>query len=598
MVNVTINGKQYKVEDGATILDAAASVGIYIPTLCYLKDINNIGACRVCMVEVEGCAKLVAACNNKVWDGMVVHTNSPRVRESRKNTVELILSQHDGECSTCVRSGNCKLQTIANDLGIVDLPFRKKVAKAEWPMKFPLIRDEGKCIKCMRCVQICDKVQGLNIWDVSGTGSRTTVDVSRNRMIKESDCALCGQCITHCPVGALRERDDIDKVLDALADPEKITVVQVAPAVRAAWGEPFGLSREFATVKRLVAALRQMGFDYIFDTNFSADLTIMEEGSEFLEKLKRSAAADAKGADPSSDEAGAQRPVEKFPLFTSCCPGWVRFLKSQYPDMVDQLSTAKSPQQMFGAVAKSYYAQLLGVDPSKIYCVSIMPCLAKKHECAIPGMEDGARVSREDREKELLAQSGGDKGKLGQLEPSEQAAVPDVDVVLTTREVDRLIRAEQIRPALLPEEEFDMPLGVGSGAGVIFGATGGVMEAALRSAYYLVTGRNPDPDAFKKVRGNKGWKEAEFNLAGTQLKVAVVSGLGNTRKLIEALRRGEVSYHFVEVMACPGGCAGGGGQPIKDGEELAAERGEVLYALDKGNQLRYSHENPAVKQCY
>lgn len=598
MVNVTINGKQYKAEDGATILDAAASVGIYIPTLCYLKDINNIGACRVCMVEVEGCAKLVAACNNKVWDGMVVHTNSPRVRESRKNTVELILSQHDGECSTCVRSGNCKLQTIANDLGIVDLPFRKKVAKAEWPMKFPLIRDEGKCIKCMRCVQICDKVQGLNIWDVSGTGSRTTVDVSRNRMIKESDCALCGQCITHCPVGALRERDDIDKVLDALADPEKITVVQVAPAVRAAWGEPFGLSREFATVKRLVAALRQMGFDYIFDTNFSADLTIMEEGSEFLEKLKRSAAADAKGADPSSDEAGAQRPAEKFPLFTSCCPGWVRFLKSQYPDMVDQLSTAKSPQQMFGAVAKSYYAQLLGVDPSKIYCVSIMPCLAKKHECAIPGMEDGARVSREDREKELLAQSGGDKEKLGQLEPSEQASVPDVDVVLTTREVDRLIRAEQIRPALLPEEEFDMPLGVGSGAGVIFGTTGGVMEAALRSAYYLVTGRNPDPDAFKKVRGNKGWKEAEFNLAGTQLKVAVVSGLGNTRKLIEALRRGEVSYHFVEVMACPGGCAGGGGQPIRDGEELAAERGEVLYALDKENQLRYSHENPAVKQCY
>ncbi|MCD7814429.1 MAG: [FeFe] hydrogenase, group A [Lachnospiraceae bacterium] len=598
MVNVTINGKQYKAEDGATILDAAASVGIYIPTLCYLKDINNIGACRVCMVEVEGCAKLVAACNNKVWDGMVVHTNSPRVRESRKNTVELILSQHDGECSTCVRSGNCKLQTIANDLGIVDLPFRKKVAKAEWPMKFPLIRDEGKCIKCMRCVQICDKVQGLNIWDVSGTGSRTTVDVSRNRMIKESDCALCGQCITHCPVGALRERDDIDKVLDALADPEKITVVQVAPAVRAAWGEPFGLSREFATVKRLVAALRQMGFDYIFDTNFSADLTIMEEGSEFLEKLKRSAAADAKGADPSSDEAGTQRPAEKFPLFTSCCPGWVRFLKSQYPDMVDQLSTAKSPQQMFGAVAKSYYAQLLGVDPSKIYCVSIIPCLAKKHECAIPGMEDGARVSREDREKELLAQSGGDKEKLGQLEPSEQASVPDVDVVLTTREVDRLIRAEQIRPALLPEEEFDMPLGVGSGAGVIFGTTGGVMEAALRSAYYQVTGPHPDPDAFKKVRGNKGWKEAEFNLAGTQLKVAVVSGLGNTRKLIEALRRGEVSYHFVEVMACPGGCAGGGGQPIRDGEELAAERGEVLYALDKENQLRYSHENPAVKQCY
>ncbi|MCD7884772.1 MAG: iron hydrogenase small subunit [Lachnospiraceae bacterium] len=610
MVNVTINGKQYKVQDGSTILEAARSVGIHIPTLCYLKDINSIGACRVCVVEVEGCAKLVAACNNQVWEGMVVHTNSPKVRESRRNTVELILSQHDGQCATCVRSGNCTLQTIANDLGIVELPFRKKVPKFEWPKRFPLVRDARKCIKCMRCVQICDKVQGMHIWDVSGTGSRTTVDVSQNRMIKESDCALCGQCITHCPVGALREWDDTDRVLDALADPDKITVVQIAPAVRAAWGEAFGLSPEFATAKRLVAALRQMGFDYIFDTNFSADLTIMEEGSELIEKIKRAAGQ------------------EKFPLFTSCCPGWVRFLKSQYPDMVDQLSTAKSPQQMFGAITKSYYAQLLGVDPSRIYCVSIMPCVAKKHECAIPGMNDGARVSQMEQVN---------ASDPGQNSTAEKPLVPDVDVVLTTREVDRLIRAEQIRPEMLPEEEFDMPLGVGSGAGVIFGATGGVMEAALRSAYYLVTGRNPDPDSFKKVRAMEapprsasadippegrgchparadrvshaenasrwadamnGWKEAEFNLAGTQLKVAVVSGLGNTRKLIEALRRGDVSYHFVEVMACPGGCAGGGGQPIKDGEERASDRCDVLYGLDKINQLRYSHENPAVKQCY
>ncbi|MCD7817610.1 MAG: [FeFe] hydrogenase, group A, partial [Lachnospiraceae bacterium] len=566
MVNVTINGKQYKVKDDSTILDAAASVGIFIPTLCYLKDINNIGACRVCVVEVENCAKLVTACNNKVWEGMVVHTNSPKVRESRKNNVELILSQHDCQCATCVRSGNCSLQTIANDLGILELPFKKKVAKAAWPMNFPLIRDEGKCIKCMRCVQVCDKIQGLNIWDVAGTGSRTTVDVSGNRKIKESDCSLCGQCITHCPVGALRERDDIQKVMDALADPEKITVVQVAPAVRAAWGEPFGLSREFATEKRLVAALRQMGFDYIFDTNFSADLTIMEEGSEFLEKLKN-------------------KDSEKFPLFTSCCPGWVRFLKSQYPDMVDQLSSAKSPQQMFGAITKSYYAKMLGVDPSKIYNISIMPCVAKKHECAIPVMNDAWR--------ENSVNASGTQNEL-----DTQGSWPDVDVVLTTREVDRLIRAEQIRPAALQEEEFDLPLGIGSGAGVIFGATGGVMEAALRSAYYLVTGKNPDPDAFSKVRGMEGWKEAEFDLAGTKLKVAVASGLGNTRRLIEALRRGEVSYHFVEIMACPGGCAGGGGQPIKDGEERAADRCEVLYGLDRVNDLRYSHENPAVQKCY
>lgn len=548
MVNLTINGKQIRVKEGSTILEAAAVAGIYIPTLCFLKDINEIGACRVCVVDVEGCAKLVTACNNKVWEGMVVHTNSPKVRESRRNNVELILSQHDCKCATCVRSGNCRLQSIANDLGILDLPFEISLPKATWPADFPLIRDSRKCIKCMRCVQVCDKIQSLNIWDVAGTGSRTTVDVSKNRRIQDSDCALCGQCITHCPVGALRERNDVQKALDALADPEKITVVQIAPAVRAAWGESLGLSREFATVKRLITALRQMGFDYIFDTNFSADLTIMEEGSEFLEKLKN-------------------KENEKFPMFTSCCPGWVRFIKSQYPDMVDQLSSAKSPQQMFGAIAKTYYAKLLNVDPAKIYSISIMPCVAKKHECALPVMNDAG-------------------------------AGQDVDLVLTTREVDRLIRAEHIIPSALEESEFDMPLGVGSGAGVIFGATGGVMEAALRSAYFLVTGRNPDPDSFRKVRGMDGWKEAEFNLAGQHLKVAVASGLGNTRKLMEAIRKGEVEYHFVEIMACPGGCAGGGGQPIHDGEELAEVRGDVLYGLDKVNNLRFSHENPSVLQCY
>jgi NADP-reducing hydrogenase subunit HndD len=548
MVNVVINGRPVQVKDGTTILDAAASAGVFIPTLCYLKEINEIGACRVCSVEVEGCAKLVTACNNKVRDGMVIHTNSPKARASRRNNVELILSQHDCQCAVCVRSGNCSLQTIANDLGLLEIPFKKKLPKSNWPSDFPLIRDAAKCIKCMRCVQVCDKIQSLNIWDVAGTGSRTTVDVSQNRQIQDSDCSLCGQCITHCPVGALRERDDIQKVLDALADPEKITVVQVAPAVRAAWGEPFGLPREFATVKRLVSALRQMGFDYIFDTSFSADLTIMEEGSEFLKKLENAE-------------------HETFPMFTSCCPGWVRFMKSQYPDMVDQLSSAKSPQQMFGAVAKSYYAKLLNVDPSKIYSVSIMPCVAKKHECALPGMNDAG-------------------------------AGQDVDVVLTTREVDRLIRAENIQPAMLEEDEFDMPLGAASGAGVIFGATGGVMEAALRTAYYLVTGRNPDPDSFRQVRGMDGWKEAEFNLAGNILKVAIVSGLANTRRLMKAIRNQKVQYHFVEVMACPGGCAGGGGQPIRDGMEQAEVRGQVLYGLDKVNHLRFSHENPSVQKCY
>ena len=546
MVNLTINGIPVQAEEHMTILTAAASAGITIPTLCYLKDINEIGACRVCVVEIEGVERLQAACNATVSEGMAVYTNSPKVREARRINVELILSQHNDHCASCARSGNCTLQTLCNDLGITEEHFEKQVPKNRWSRRSPLVRDAAKCVKCMRCVQICDHVQDLHIWDVANTGSHTTIDVSRNRFISESDCALCGQCITHCPVGALRERDDTDEVFSALADPERITVVQIAPAVRAAWGEAFGMVREDATAGRLVAALRTMGFDYIFDTDFSADLTIMEEGSEFLQRLR---------------EHGT------LPMFTSCCPGWVRFVKSQFPEFTDHLSTAKSPQQMFGAVAKSYYAELLGVEPERIYCVSVMPCLAKKHECALPSMNDAG-------------------------------AGQDVDAVLTTREITRMIRAEHIRPQTLAEEAFDQPLGTATGAGVIFGATGGVMEAALRSAYYLVTGNNPDPDAFCAVRGMDGWREATFDLAGTPLRVAIASGLGNARRLMEAIRSGRASYDFVEIMACPGGCAGGGGQPIHDGQELAAERAGVLYELDRATALRFSHENPAVLACY
>lgn len=548
MVSLIINNKKIEVAENTTILDAANENGINIPTLCYLKDLNEIGACRVCIVEVEGINRLITACNNTVKEGMVVYTNSPKVREARRTNVELILSEHNLKCAACVRSGNCSLQALSNDLGIIDIPYEEKLSHRKWSKDFPLIRDSEKCIKCMRCIQVCDKIQGLNVWDLSYTGSRTNVDVSHNRIIEEADCALCGQCITHCPVGALRERDDLDKVYKALAQKDKITVVQIAPAVRAAWGEALGIEREYATVNRLVAALRQIGFDYIFDTNFGADLTIMEEGSEFLQRFKN-------------------KENEKWPMFTSCCPGWVRFIKTQYPDMVNQLSSAKSPQQMFGAITKSYYAELLGVDPSRIFNISIMPCTAKKYEASVSVLKDAG-------------------------------AGQDVDVVLTTRELARLIRAEHVNLEILEEEEFDMPLGVSTGAAVIFGATGGVMEAALRSAYYLLTKENPDPNAFKEVRGRNGWREATFDLAGSKVRVAVASGLGNTRKLIEAIRAGKVYYDFVEIMACPGGCAGGGGQPIEDGKELAGERADVLYGLDKISTLRFSHENPAVIKCY
>ena len=548
MVKLMINGQEVTVKEGTSIMDAAEKVGIHIPHLCYLRGLNEIGACRVCVVEIKGMKKLVTACNTACEEGMEIFTNSPRVRSLRRINVELILSDHNANCASCIKSGNCTLQSIANDMGIITNDYNNIAEKARWDLNIPLIRDASKCVKCMRCVQICEKVQDLGVWNLIGSGYRTTIGVRENNNINEIDCALCGQCITHCPVGALRERDDRLTFNDAIADEDKVIIAQVAPAVRTAWGEQIGLKDKDATMGKLVCALKKIGVDYVFDTNYSADMTIMEEGSEFLSRL-------------------SNRNRYKWPMYTSCCPGWVRFMKTQYPDMVDDLSTAKSPQQMFGALSKTYIAEKLGVDPSKIYSVSIMPCTAKKYERSVREVNSAGYGS-------------------------------DVDLVLTTRELDRFIRSDSIKPQDLIDMPFDDIFGESSGAAVIFGATGGVMEAALRSAYFLATGKNPDPDAFKNVRGMDGWKEATFDLAGTGLKVAVVSGLGNARRLVEAVRKGEVAYDFVEVMACPGGCVGGGGQPFKDGEEKAEERAKKLYGLDKINDIRFSHENPAVKLTY
>ena len=553
MVNMIIDGKHVSAEENITIMEAAERNGIPIPKLCYLKGINEIAACRVCVVELEGKEKLITSCNNLVKEGMVIHTNSPKVRNHRRNTVQLLLSQHDNRCVVCPRNGNCGLQQVAYDLNILEIPFKQEPEYQPWDKNFPLIRNSAKCIKCMRCVQVCDKIQGLGIWDVEGTGSRTTVNVAGHKTIGEANCALCGQCITHCPVGALSERDDTEKVWEAIENKDKIVVAQVAPAVRAAWGEELGLTDEDAPVGKIFDALKRMGVDYAFDTVFSADLTIMEESTEFIKRF-------------TSGE------LKERPMFTSCCPGWVRFVKTQFPYMVNYLSTAKSPQQMFGAVMKTYFAEKLGVSPDQIFTLSIMPCVAKKGE----------------REMDLF---------YGEY------AGHDVDAVLTTRELVKMIRSAHIRPNTLVEIPGDSPMHAGTGAGVIFGATGGVMEAALRTAYFTLKGENPPADAFRAVRSegfqeNAGVQEAEFAIGDIKLRTAAVSGLGNTRRLLQQIERGEVHYDFVEVMACPGGCVGGGGQPICDGKELAGVRGENLHFLDKNSKIRFSHENQDVAKLY
>ena len=596
MVNATVNGTPIALPEGSKVIEAVFASGNYVPTLCGLEGISDIGACRVCVVEIEGVERLVPACNTPLEDGMVIHTDTPRVLETRRVNVSLLLSQHDVQCATCVRNGNCVLQDLAQELNILDVPYEKEPTFTPWDEGFPLIRDSSKCVRCLRCVQVCHKVQGCDVWDIKNRATRLDVGVRDGLPIEQAGCTLCGQCITHCPTGALRARDDIDAVLEALANPDVVCAVQVAPAVRTSWSETLDLPAELATEGRLAATFRALGFDYVFDTNFGADMTIMEEGSELLERLG------GKGA---------------MPMFTSCCPGWVRYLKINHPDKLAHLSSAKSPQQMFGALLKEYVGPKLGMVPprqgvhelagvhegaglgigvstnpvgtgtnddasvaaagetsaaasgpmgKRIFNVSCMPCVAKKYEAAVEEMV---------RETE-----------------------PDVDAVLTVRELGRLIRLMHVNVAALDETPFDDPMNEGSGAAVIFGATGGVMEAALRSAYFLANGTNPDPDAFVEVRGLDGWKEKSFDLGGREVRVAVASGLANAEKLLAAIETGEVEYDFVEVMACPGGCAGGGGQPIHEARELAGDRGQTLYALDRKRATRFSHENPNVTTCY
>ncbi len=551
MIELTIDGKKVKAQKGQTVLEAARAAGVKIPTLCYLKGINEIGACRVCVVEVEGARSLQASCVLEAVDGMVIKTNSPAVRESRKTTVELLLSDHKRECLTCIRNGNCELQRLAEDLGIRDIQYEG--AKARHPLDDfspSIIRDPEKCVLCRRCISACSQLQGVGIYSVNERGFNSVVGPAFNESLNDVACTMCGQCINVCPVGALSEKEDIDKVWDALADPDKHVVVQTAPAIRVSLGEEFGLEMGSPVTKKMVAALRRLGFDRVFDTDFTADLTIMEEGHEFLHRLKNGG---------------------KLPLITSCSPGWIKFCEHYYPEFLENLSTCKSPQQMFGALAKTYYAQKAGIDPEKIFVVSIMPCTAKKFECQRPEMTD--------------------------------SGYRDVDVVLTTRELGRMLRQAGIDLKTLPEEEFDEPLGISTGAGAIFGATGGVMEAALRTVAEVVTGKELEKIDFEQVRGVEGIKEATIELNGTEVKVAVAHGLANAKKLLERVKNGEAEYHFIEVMACPGGCVGGGGQPIvsadvrweKDYKEV---RGKAIYKVDKNMPLRKSHENPAVQALY
>ncbi len=559
MINIKVNGMDISVPKGTTVLEAARSAKIDIPTLCYLKGINEIGACRMCVVEIQemrgptlGPRRIVTSCVYPVTEGMVVHTNSPKVLDSRRKTLQLTLSTHDKKCLECPRSGNCELQQLSKDLGIEDTNYYEgENPEFEVDYSAPhMIRDNNKCVLCRRCVAVCQHNQGVGVIGANNRGFDTHISSAFELGLGDTACIGCGQCISVCPVGALTEKDNTEDVLNAIADDTKYVIVQTAPAVRAALGEEFGYAMGTSVEGKLAAALRRIGFAKVFDTNFAADLTIMEEANELVERVTNGGV---------------------LPMITSCSPGWVKYCEHYFPEMIPNLSSCKSPMQMFGATAKTYYAEKMGIDPKNMVVVAVMPCTAKKFE-----------IGRDDQ---------------------NAAGVPDVDISITTRELARLIKRCGINFNELPDEEFDAPLGIYTGAAVIFGATGGVMEAALRTAVYNITGENVGDVNFTDVRGVAGIKEASYKVGDLDVKVAVASGTANAAELLKKVQSGEADYTFIEIMACPGGCVNGGGQPqvhasIRNFEDIRAIRAKALYDLDAANEIRLSHENPAIKELY
>lgn len=551
MVNIKINGKEYQVPEGITVLEAARYANVDIPTLCYLKDVNAIGSCRLCLVEIKGGRAYQAACVYPVSEGLEIETNTPGVRKARRVNLELILSNHERKCLTCIRNGNCELQKLSETMHVTDIPFEGENTEYEIDDVSPsIVRNNNKCVLCRRCISVCKNVQTVAVIDAMERGFNTVVGCADHMNLADTACVNCGQCIAACPVGALYEKSNVDEVYRAMEDETKHVVVQVAPAVRAAIGEEFGLPIGTRCTGKLAASLKELGFDGVFDTDTAADVTIMEEGTELIQRLKEG---------------------KNLPIITSCSPGWVKFCEHEFPEFLDNLSTAKSPHEMFGALLKSYYAEKKGIDPKDIYVVSIMPCTAKKFESG----------------REELSNDG----------------LQDVDVVLTTRELARMIKEANIDFVNLEDAEFDLPFGEASGAGVIFGATGGVMEAAVRTAADILTGKSLENVDYKAVRGIEGIKEAEIPIGDMKLKVAVANGLGNARKLLERVKSGEAEYQFIEIMACPGGCVNGGGQPIQSSKvkmdiDLRSERAKALYEEDLAMPVRKSHENPIVKEMY